>query len=371
MLKKYSKLKKIFLFILLFILLFLFLSCQTISTKSKVDKVNVFENSLITSKVSNFNIYLNQMNQFIFEKSINSTFMFNFIENYYKEIDPFLRLNNITNEKIKETDLRICLFKDIDIAFNMNDPIIKYTFLDIFNSKGISKMLPSSGFIITIYESKSFFDNLKEIFKKYDFTGVYNSPNIIYIHLKKEKFEDKTIKDQFLLTSVLLHEYTHHLYQLSIGKYLLNLFIDYSNGKNVDFEAFNKMQPHFTFINEAIAHMFSDYFEQHCFNIQNMSDYKLDESKLLELLRNKYKDKEILSERKDPKIIIPEYEQHIEVRQYFFDFLLYLINIKDFENFKVFVSNVFMGSFKNVDELFNHYYNMNIYELFKSWQDAK
>lgn len=371
MVERCIKSKRILAVVLLSIMLFSFLSCQTIGTKSNTDKTKVFENSLITSKGSNFNIYLNQMNQFIFEKSLNSSFMLNFFENYYKDIDPFLRLNNITNEKIKEISLRICLFKDADNAFNLGDPIIKYTFLDILNKKGTTTLLPDSVSFVIIYEGNSFFNNLKEVFKKYNFTGVYNSPNIIHIRFKKEKFEDKTTKDRFLLESVLLHEYVHHLYQQVIGKYLLQLFIDYANGKNVDLEEYSKKQCYISFLNEAIAHLLSDYFEQYCFNIENIGDYKINEKNLLDLLMNKYKDEEILYEKKDPKIIMPEYEEHLETRQYFFDFLLYLIKINGYDNFKMFLSNIFMGSFKNMDELFNHYFKMNIYDFFNSWKEAK
>lgn len=371
MLKKYRTPKKILITILLFILLLSFFSCQTITTKSDSNVKNIFESSIITSKNSNFNIYVYQKNQFIFEKSVNSAFILNLTQSYYNEIDPFLRLNNITKEKIRENNLRICLFKNIDNAFDTRDSIINYAFFDIINGKNVYSITSSSSYAISVNKGKSQLGSIKEMFKNYNFTGAFSPPNLIFIHLKKEKFEDKTAKDKFLLEAVLLHEYTHYLYQQALSKYLIQLIINSANGEDVDFEKLSNMQNYFTFINEAIAHLFSDYFEQNCFNVENNTDFKINEAKMLDLLKNKYKDKEILVEKKDPDIIVEEYNKHVEVRQYFFDFLLYLINIGGFENFMKFLNNLYVGDFADIDGLFINYFGCDFSDIFADWQNSK
>jgi len=100
--EKSVKLRLVITFILLLILSSLLFSCKTFETNANTDRIKIFENSLITSKNSNFNIYLNKMNRIIFEKSINIGFMVNLLDSYYNEIDPFLKINNITKDKIRD-----------------------------------------------------------------------------------------------------------------------------------------------------------------------------------------------------------------------------------------------------------------------------
>lgn len=71
MLKKIVKLRLVMTFILLLILSSLLFSCKSFESNANIDRIKIFENSLITSKNSNFNIYLYKMNRNIFEKSIN------------------------------------------------------------------------------------------------------------------------------------------------------------------------------------------------------------------------------------------------------------------------------------------------------------
>ena len=368
--KKSVKLRLVITFILLLILSSILFSCKTFETNANIDRIKIFENSLITSKNSNFNIYLNKMNRIIFEKSINIGFMVNLLDSYYNEIDPFLKSNNITKDKIRDNDLRIVLFKNTDNTFNNYDPIIKYVFYDILVANNNFKFDPGLGItFITIVIDKPIFQVMKEYFSKYDFTGLYSAPNIIFIHLKKDRFEDKTPKDKFLLESVLLHEYTHYLFQNSIAKGILQLLVDFlNNGDNSNFEKYEKMQPYITFLNEAFANLFSDYFEEYCFDIQDFNNYRLDESKVKNILENKYKENKIDIEKKDASIIIDKYSKKIEVRQYFFDFLLYLINLNGFENFKNFISSIYMNETNTIDELFTRYYQKGIVEIFENWR---
>ena len=182
--KKSVKLRLVITFILLLILSSLLFSCKTFETNANTDRIKIFENSLITSKNSNFNIYLNKMNRIIFEKSINIGFMVNLLDSYYNEIDPFLKINNITKDKIRDNDLRIVLFKNTDNTFNNYDPIIKYVFYDILVANNNFKFDPGLGItFITIVIDKPIFQVMKEYFSKYDFTGLYYAPNIIFIHL--------------------------------------------------------------------------------------------------------------------------------------------------------------------------------------------
>jgi len=85
-------------------------------------------------------------------------------------------------------------------------------------------------------------------------------------------------------------------------------------------------------------------------------------------LQNKYKENEIDIEKKDVSIIIDKYNKKVEVRQYFFDFLLYLINLNGFENFRNFISSIYMNETNTIDELFKRYYQNGILEIFENWR---
>lgn len=159
----------------------------------------------------------------------------------------------------------------------------------------------------------------------------------------------------------------------NIGKSILKIkhqkinFFFLNNEDNANFEKYEKMQPYITFLNEAFANLFSDYFEEYCFDIQDFSNYRLDESKVINILQNKYKENKIDIEKKDVSIIIDQYSKKIEVRQYFFKFLLYLINLNGFENFKNFISSIYMNETNTIDELFKRYYQNGIVEIFENW----
>ncbi len=368
--KNIIKIHQILLVLLLLILFFLSISCQTSDSSQKKVRYQIFQGSLITSKSSNFYIYENYENQFIFEKSIDLNFMLQFLDKYYQDIDTFLRINNITKEKIRNIKLIIVLFKSIENAFNEKDPIIKYILKDfIFKKEApVIELVNNSMNIALKGNVKIVFDQIKEMFKKYNFTGVYNMPSYIHIYMKKEKFKGNKDNDIFLLESILLHEYIHHLFSNAMNKFFKKFIPKSDNIFEINLEEYKDMLAKYLFINESIAHFLSDYFEINCFKIDDLSDFKINELKLINMLKNKYKDNEVIKEKKDPSIISEEYQKHLETRQYFFDFILYLINLRDFEIFNLFLNALFNDKERDIQQLFEDYYEMNMERVFDGWR---
>ncbi|MEJ5274089.1 MAG: hypothetical protein WH035_08160, partial [Spirochaetota bacterium] len=300
-----------FIFILFLILFIFFTSCCTSESSKKNnqdlnDPFTIFKNSLLTSENSSYYLYKNKANLVIFEKKIEIKFMYEFIKDYTKYINQYVNINKISRKKIEDQQIKLFCYESIDLPFNNQDAILKLVFDT--NSMKLND--------INIY------------FRIQKWGGMFNEPDLIVMNFNKKNYDDFSKERKI---SVLLHEYFHYLFNLRFGGFTTKEIINNPENANIAY--------YINFLNE----MFS-YFNGDCFfyYMKNEDSLKLTEDKVNMAIRKYIENVVLARSSKDPVALAKRYHNADGYAIfYFYDFVKFLINYKDFDTFVELIKNIY------------------------------
>lgn len=327
-----------FIFILFLILFIFFTSCITSeSSKKKNEDTNdpftIFKNSLITSENSSYYLFKNKANIVVFEKKIDTKFMYEFIKDYTKYINQYVNINKISRKKIEDQPLKILCYESIDLPFNNQDAIFKLVF-DL-NSMRLN--------------------DINITFRLQKWGGMFYQPDLIVMNFNKKNYDDSS-KERKL--SVLLHEYFHYLFNLRFEDISLSELLENPENEYISY--------YINFLNE----MFS-YFNGDCFLyfMKNEDSLKLTEDKVNMAIRKYTENVALARSSKDPVALAKRYHNADNFAIfYFYNFVKFLINYKDFDTFIELIKNIYSGNTNNLDQIFESLYGSNLQQIFENWK---